>query len=254
MKIKTFLFFCFFLTACQNQEKNIRQASDHHKIALSLLSKCDKPRALVHLLKAKKLHPKDFLIRHSLGVIYYSMGQYHKALVELKKILKRQPKFTEARVNIARIYIDLNLPDQSLKEIRLAEQDITYTNYLKIINQKALAYYNKGDYAHSKKWLEEALSVSKGKNCFVYLHLGKTETALGNLKQAEQLLKTALSICGKEKPKCEPPEYEEQLALAQLYIKKGNKNRAKYHLNLFLLKSKKRQRIEKAKKLLEKIS
>ena len=206
------------------------------------------------MLKAMKLNSGDFLIRHTLATVYYSMGRYDKALIEFKKILKKNPDFTEAHVNLARVYIDLDRADLALREIKIAEKDMTYTDYLKIISQKALAYYKKGRYLDSKRWLEEVLSLPRGKSCFTYVQFGKVELALGHFKRSEQLLKKALSVCKKEKSVCSEPAYEEHLALAQLYIKRGDKERAKYHLNLFLQKVKKGPEIKKAKQLLKKIS
>ena len=255
--IRSFCLFCILiiLSSCVTSKKNIQKADYHHKIAIGLLSKCDKPRALSHLLEAIKLNPRDFIVRNTLAAVYYSMGQYHKALTEYKNILKRKSDFTEARVNLARIYMDIGHTNQSLKEIKKAEKDITYTNYLKLVSQKALTYYKQEKYELAKKWLEEAHSLPKGKVCFIYLNLGKTELALGNFKESEQFLKKALFSCRKEKkPLCQEPSYEEHLVLAQLYIKKRNKKRAKYHLNLFLQKTKTGSKIKTAKKLLEQIS
>lgn len=255
MKHLYFVFLLLALSSCLTNKKNIQRSENHHKIAVGLISKCDKRRALRHLFKATQLNPKDFLIRHTLATVYYSMDRYDKALAELKKILKIKSNFTEARVNLALIYIDTNQPDRSLKEIGIAEKDMTYTNYLKLISQKALAYYKKGDYRQAKKWLAEAHSLPRGKNCFVYLHLGKTELALKEFTQSEMYLKKALSACAKEKPLCSEPTYEEHLVLARLYIKKGDKKRAKYHLNLFLQKAKAGTDLEEqARKLLKKIS
>ena len=253
MKIRLFMAF-LFLSSCAFHQKNIQKSDYHHKIAIGLVGKCDRPRALSHLLKAIQLNPKSFLIRHTLAIVYYAMGQYDLSVAEFKKILKNKPDFTPARVALARAYIDLNQPDLSLKELARAEKDITYTNYLKIVSQKALAFYKQGQYGPAKKWFEEAFSLPKGKSCFVYLNLGKTEMFLGNLSRSEELLKKALSVCQEEKLLCRELAYKEHLALAQLYIQKKDKKRAKYHLNLFLLKSKEKREIEKAKKLLKKIS
>ena len=254
--MKRFSFFIVFLLlpSCLTNQKNIQRSDYHHKIAIGLIGDCDKPRALLHLLKAVKLNPGDFLILHSLATVYYSMGQYKKAGAEWKKILKRKPDFTEARVSLARVYIDLNQLDKAIREIEKAEKDMTYTGYLKLISQKALAYYEKGDYQRSEKWLEEALSLPNGKSCFVYLQLGKTEMALGNFGKSEKFLRKALSVCKKEKPVCNEPSYEEHFLLARLYVKRGDKKRARYHLNLFLEKSKKGNEIKKAKRLLKELS
>ena len=236
------------------QQKKNQKSEDHHQIAVDLIKSCDNQRALSHLLKAIKFNPKSFLIRHTLGIIYYSMDQYDKAILEFKKILKQKANLTEARVNLARVYIDKNQNSLALKELKKAEQDKTYTNYLKIVSQKALVYYNKGNYALAKRELEEALSLPSGENCFSYLYRGKTEFKLGDLKKSEEFLKKAISLCEKNKPLCKKPDYEWHLSLAELYIAKKETKKARYHLNLFLKKVKRGPKNKTAKELLKLIS
>ena len=249
----TILFIVFYLSACVTQNKNIQKSDDHHKIAISLLQNCDKPRALSHLLKAVRLNPKDFIIRNTLAATYYSMTEYEKAILEYKNILKIKPELTEARVSLARIYIDLNQLDQAFKQIEIAEEDMTYTDHLKLLTYKALANYKRKKYIQAKKSFDEALSLPRGRTCFNYIHFGKTEMALGNLTEAEKLLKKAVLQCPKEKPLCTSPQFDEHLILGRLYVKKADKKRAKYHLKLFLRKAKDKKKIKRAKKLLKTI-
>ena len=250
-------FFIFFLSCCLfscHTQKKQRQSEYYHKMAIGLINECNQPRALNHLLKAVELNPKDFLIRHTLGVVYYTMAEFDKAMTEFTQALRINPKLTEARVSLARIYMDKGNPEQALKEIRKAEKDLTYPDYLKLISLKALAHYKKRNYKGAKNWFEEALSFPKGKNCFVYLHLGKTEMALENLQKAESFFKKALQVCQKEQHLCKKANYEEYLSLAELYIKKEKKKKAKYYLKLFLKKRKKGPDVQKAKKLLKQLS
>ena len=240
----------FLLSSCATREKNITKSTQHLDMALSLLKKCDNRRALSHLLKAIKLNPKDFIIRHTLADVYYSIGQYDRAGSEYKKILKSKPDLTEARVNLARVYINLNRIDESLKEIQRAEKDLTYPHYQKIVSQKSLAYYKKGQFQMAKKWLNEAFSLPHGKTCFNYLQGGKTELALGYLKESKNILKKALSVCANEKPFCGKPSSEGHFILARLYIKEGDKKRARYHLKLFLKRGNKELDKKKARELL----
>ena len=254
MKFLYLFFIIFFLSSCVTQNKNIQKSDDHHKIAIGLLQSCDKPRALSHLLRAVQLNPKDFIVRNTLAVTYYSMKDYEKAVLEYKKLLKLKPDLTEARVSLARIYIDLNQVAEALKQIKTAEKDMTYTGYLKLIVYKALANYKKKRYIHAKKGFDEALSLPRGKTCFNYIYFGRTEMALGNLDSAEALLNKAVFQCKKEKPVCESPKYEELMDLGKLYIKKRNKKKAKYYLKLFLKKTKAEKQIKEVKQLLKEIS
>ena len=247
------LFSIFYLSSCMTQHKNIQKSDDHHKIAISLLKKCDKPRALSHLLRAVQFNPKDFIIRNTLAAAYYSMEEYKKAILEYKNILKIKPELTEAKVSLARIYLDLNQLGLALKQIQIAEKDMTYIDHLKLITYKALANYKRKKYIQAKKDFDEALSLPRGKTCFNYIHFGKTELALENLTEAERLLKKAVLQCKKEKHVCSKPQFDEHLILGQLYIKKEDKKRAKYHLKLFLRKTKDKKKVKLAKKLLKEI-
>ena len=242
----------FYFSSCMTQKKNIQISDDHHKLAISFLQKCDSPRALSHLLRAVQLNPKDFIIRNTLATTYYSMKEYKKAILEYKNILKIKPELTEAKVSLARVYIELNQLDQAFKQIEQAEKDMTYTDRLKLMTFKALASYKKRRYISAKKYFDEILSLPKGRTCFNYIHFGKTEMALGDLTTAEQLLKKAVLQCKKEKPLCVEPQFEEYLALSQLYIKKKDKKRADYYLNIFLKQTKDKKKAEKIKKLFEK--
>ena len=254
MKYIYFSFVVFALLSCVAQRKSIQKSDDHHKIAISLLQKCDRPRALSHLLRAVKLNPKDFIIRSSLAAAYYSMKEYNKAELEYKNILKIKPELTEAKVGLARIYIELNQLDLAFQYLEQAEKDMTYVNRLKLLTYKALAYYKRRDYIQARKGFDELLSLPRGKTCFNHIHFGKTELALGSFNTAEGLLKKAVIQCKKEQPLCGKPQFEEHLILGQLYIKKADKKRAKYHLKLFLKKAPDKEKIQKAKQLLQKLS
>lgn len=249
MKFSCIFFVIFCFSSCMTQKKNIQVSDDHHKLAISLLQKCDSPRALSHLLRAVQFNPKDFIIRNTLAATYYSMKEYEKAILEYKNILKIKPNLTEARVSLARIYIELDQLDQAFKQIKQAEKDMTYTGRLKLLTYKALANYKKRKYIQAKKYFDEALSLPQGRTCFNYIHFGKTELALRSFTSAEKLLKKAVLQCQKEKPVCEEPQFDEYLALAQLYIKKKNKKRAEYYLNIFLKKTKDKEKAQKVKEL-----
>ena len=252
MKIYLYIFIIvFYLSSCTTQKKNIQRSDDHHKIAIGLLKKCDSPRALSHLLRAIKLNSKDFIIRNSLAATYYSMKKYEKAILEYKNILKIKPELTEARVSLTRIYLDLNQVDKALKQLQIAEKDMTYTDHLKLTIYKALTNYKKKKYIQAKKDFDEILSLPRGRTCLNYIHFGKTELALGDLTEAEHLLKKAVLQCPKEKFACKKPTFDEHLILGQIYIKTRDKKKAKYHLKLFLKKTKDKNKIRMAQKLLK---
>ena len=255
--MRVFLIFLFLLTSCKSQKK-IEKSDDHHKIAIGLLQKCDKKRALSHLIKAVDYDPKNFILRHTLAVNYYSLGKYEQAVKEFKKSLELQPKLTEALVGSANTYIKLKKLDEAAGDLEKASQDLTYTGQLQLIETKAFLEYEKGNYLESQKKFEEALSIPRGKTCFNYVKLGQTQIYLGSFQEAEKNLKQAFVECKKlEKNPCAVLNYDQYFAMAQLKIKKNNRKKAGYYLKLFLKKTRHKgykNKIKQAQKLLKKIS
>jgi len=252
MKLFLLLLFVFFLIDCQSQKK-IQKSDDHHKIAISLLQTCDKKRALSHLIKAVDYDPKNFILRHTLAVNYYSLAQYEKALNEFKKSLELEPKLTEAVLGIANTFIKLNQLEQAQSYLEKAEKDLTYTGQLRLITTAGFLEYEKGNYLQSQKKFREVLSIPQGKTCENYIKLGQTQIYLNSLSSAEKNLKKAFVECKKlEKNPCATLNHEHYFAMAQLRIKKNQIKQARYFLKLFLKKNrsdtKKRQQ---ARKLLE---
>ena len=243
------------LASCTRLEKNKQRADDHHKIAIGLLKKCDRERALSHLIKAIGYDPKNFILRHSLATTYYSMGEYKKSLEEYQKSLKLEPKLTESRASMVGVLLKTGQWDRAEKELKQVKKDRTYTDTLKLLVYQAWLDYEKGRYAQAKRVFEEALSLKKGQTCFNYLKLGQTEKALGNLEGAQNSLKMALIKCPElDKIPCYEPDYEEYFEMAQLYLKKKDNKKVRYYLKIFIKKAKTGDKVKQAQELLKQLS
>jgi len=257
MKICFFLLFSFLLLACQSQKK-IQKSDDHHKIAIGLLQECDKKRALSHLINAVEYDPQNFILRHSLAVNYYALAEYESALKQFKKSLELQPKLTEALVGLANTSIKLKRLEEARAYLEKANQDLTYTGQLRLIETKALLEYELGNYLQSQKKFEELLSIPRGKTCDNYTKFGQTQTYLGSLESAEKNLKKAFVECKKlEKNPCAILSHSQYFAMAQLKIKQNDIKKARYFLSLFLKKAKRspnKNQISQAQKLLKTLS
>ncbi len=252
-KILLYFSISSLMVSCHMGEKRKRLSENHHQVAISLMKECDYPRALSHLLKGIKIDSRNFLIRYTLAVVYFTLKDYTLAIKELREVLKQNPKVTEARMTIARSYLELGKIDKALREIKKAEKDQTYSKPQKIIALKGLAYFKKREMLKAKKEFKEFLSIPKMADCFTTLHLGQTEMALKNFKESEKIFKRARLICSKEKPICEKKNYNSHFFLASLYLKKKMKKKAQYHLKIFLkLADKNNPRILMAKKLMKK--
>ena len=252
-KIILYFSISFLIISCQTGKKQKKLSENHHQIAISLMKECDHRRALSHLLKGVKIDPRNFLIRYTLAVVHFTLKDYELALQQLRRVLKQNPKVTEARMTMARSYLELGKAGHALKEIKLAEQDKTYTNPLKIISLKGLTYFKNGELLKAKKQFQEILSIPSAGDCFTTLHLGQIEMKLKNPKKAEKILKQARLICSNEKSVCGKKNYDSHFFLASLYLQKNLKRKARYHFRVFLKTAKTNNpHVSKAKKLLKK--
>ena len=247
------LSFLFFQVSCGILSKKSNTSLHYLNIAISFIEKCDYPTALANLLKAKKHAPNDFIVRHALASLYYQMGEYEESARHFKRVLKLKPKSTDARVDLARNYIALGAPKKALREIEKAEKDLTYGKYLKLVSQKAHAYYEMGEYWKARKWLYEAKSLPGGENPFLFLQLGKTELAVKQYNKSEEFLKKAINF-NSQNQSCQKPSYEPHFYLAKLYIAEGKKKEAKYFLNIFIKNTSiKDKKMEEAEKILRQL-
>ena len=238
LRFSGFLFACLaaFFVACQGGEKQRRMAQDHLSIASGHVKKCRFRTAVAHLLKAAALSKKDPFIRLALADVYSLMKKKRLAEREYKKALRIRPSFTEARLNLARIYIEKGEAAKALTELQKTESDIIYSNYIKIYGIKALAFFEKGDYKQAEKQLLEMQEMAAAPldQCFVSLYLGRSNLALRNFSLAEAQLTKALSFCQRAPPLCLEPSFEEQFFLAKVYHLQKKQNKAKHHLKVFL--------------------
>ncbi len=60
--------------------------------------------ALAMFSRLVEEHPDDYLIRYSLGLSYYFLRKMDKALVEFEKVVKLNPNYPNAYLNMATIY------------------------------------------------------------------------------------------------------------------------------------------------------
>ena len=249
--IVTLLFGTLF--SCHLAEKRKKQGDNHLILGVSLLKKCDNQRALTHLRKAVSLKAGDPLARHTLSVAYFALEEYVLAERNLKKTLRLNKGLTESRVTLAKVYLRQDKPDKALRELSVAEKDLTYSGYFKIASLRGEAYFKKKDWFQARKWFMESGRQPKEKNqCFAYTHLGQVEFELKDYKSSVALLNKAAAFCQKKLSRCQKRKFREQYFLARSYMKLKQKSRSKYHLKIFLKRSDKTDPLfAKAQKLLK---
>ena len=224
------------LLSCQTVLQK-KQTDSYLSLAVSSIRNCNYRSAVGMLRKAADLSKRDPLIRHALASVYFLMKEHALAAREYRKALSLKRDFTEARVDLARVYIESGLLDKAFAELARAERDIAYQNYIKLVGNKALALFKKGDLKKAKQQFLEIrrLSEKSADRSFAFLYLGRIHLSEGGLSAAEDFFIKSLAERQKApKPPCETPGFEEQYFLAETYSRQKRFARMRHQLKVFL--------------------
>lgn len=239
--LSALIIFCSFFLSCSLSEKRKLKAENYHQIAVSVLGQCNNHLALNHLLKGIRINSKDFKIRNTLATVYFSLGEHQKAIHHFQRLLQAEPHVTEARLSLAHSYLKIKKYNQALFEIAKAEKDSSYNKPLKIMELKALIYFDQKNFLKAKSFFQEAQNLSQEQTCFRQTYLGRIEKQFNQLRSAEKLLRQATALCAKQNKqiKCKKQRnHQAHYFLAQVYKKQKQVKKMRYHLKVFLKNSK----------------
>ena len=241
------LILCLFLGACASQEKSVKKAELHHKLAHSLMKKCQYPSAFAELEKAIKLKPDRPVFHHSLALLYFQFKKYKKTIKHFKTALKLSPKFTDARIHLGRSLIETGRWEEGMKELEKAKEDLSYKYPENIHTHIGLAFYKKKQYPKAEKHFSVARTMKK-ESCSTALYHARSLYFQGQFKKSLAILEPAKKWCETNLPLCSPPSYDAYFFSALIYNKQGQRQKAFLNLRLFLDKAKDSPYIKSAEK------
>lgn len=160
------LLFVISLSSCASGDKKKKaglrsQAFLHQDIGMGYLKGKNYPAALKQLITANKLAPNEPSIMNNLAIAYHYRGRSDLAYKTLQKILRQDPKYTEARTNLGQILIEQKKYSQAVKQLRIARKDLTYPNPEKVHANLGIAYFHLANHKGAKKELDLALKVNR---------------------------------------------------------------------------------------------
>ena len=190
----------FFLLSCQTtlkKETSISKKANYQiQIARGHLINCMYPQALAEMKKALSLQPDHYIINDKIGMVYFFMKQYDLAERHFLKTLRLREDYTEARVNLAHTLIKKKKWGLALKELKKAEDDLTYHNPAEVYFAIGEVYFSQKKYSQAQKYLNSSLDINS-QSCDIPFYLGRIAFDQKNYKQAIQIFeKTA--ICRKK--------------------------------------------------------
>jgi Tfp pilus assembly protein PilF len=202
------------LTACVSgpDPKDIKAAEIQYDLGVNDLRNARPLDALRNFQEAVRLNPNMFQAQNGLGLAYYVIGDYEKALVHLQKALELKPDYSEVMNSIGRVHMAQNRFREAIPWFRKALENV-------FLPERYLAESNLGWALFQVGETEEAFRLVKGalaqneKYCVGYEYLGLMYQEQKKLEDAVEHLRRMVELC---------PEYVEgRLHLARALLLAG---------------------------------
>lgn len=239
------LILILFLLGCGSFEnQDTKEAELHLRIGVSHLNQGNFPQALKELLAAEKLDPENPLIQNNLGLAYFVRERFDLAEKHITKALTLKEDYTEARINLATVYIEQGKLDKALVQAQKSANDLTYSAPEKSQNTLGVVYFKKSNFKAAKNHFQKALQYQSD-NCTAASYYGRTLYELKDLKKSAEALDQASRLC--QRTQFDEPHYFSALA----YYELGDKEKSEARLEELIKLYPQGKYLDKAKDMLE---
>lgn len=185
----------FILTSCKSLGDRSEERADlHMHLGVSYMQQGNYPIALKELLAAEELNPNNPLIQNNLGLLYFIRDKLELAAKHFSRAYELDKKFTDAKNNLARVYVELKqfaIAQRLLDEV-LA--DLTYPYAIKAHMNYGLLEFNRNRFKDAKKHFKTVLEQER-EDCFAHVFLGRSFLELKETQQASNQLEKATVFC-----------------------------------------------------------
>lgn len=198
LNIVTYCLVILCLTGCMGPSiKEKERAQLHQTLGVRLLSQEKYPEALNELLIAHSLDPDDPYIDNNLALAYFVRGKYAESEKLLRSAIENKPEFTEARNNLGRTLLKLNLNKEAVFQLKIAVEDLTFPQPEKSYSNYGIALFQLKKYKEALDALSHSLRI-RSTHCETLLFYGKTLYELKHFKKSAQSLDQINDNCTKD--------------------------------------------------------
>src|SRR5271157_5771529 len=170
----------------------------------------------------KQTYPRDFIPPNMLGLIYWYLGNWERALQEHRESLRLEPSASFIYFNLVWNYIALNRLEEAEAVYRQAEELKLESEY-EHVDLYRLAFL-KGDAAQMAKWASAAMGKPVAE-AFVLGAQADTEGWYGRLKNAHELTQKAMEEAQYNDARESAAAYQAGAALRE--VESGNREQAR---------------------------
>jgi type IV pilus assembly protein PilF len=205
------------MVACASwREKDPEKADLYLKMGASQFDNGNYPAAMSALLQAEKLDDKNPVIQNTLGITYFARQRNDLAEQHIRRAIDLNPKYSEARNNLARVLIQEARYKEAEKEVRIVLDDLTYPSIDKAYVNLGLSQFNQKQYADAKESFLRAMNATRD-NCVANAYYGRSIFEMGDYEKAAGALDNAIGFC--QKSLYDEPHYYSALTYYRLGLK-----------------------------------
>ena len=197
-------------------EKHYKDATTYHNLE-------EFEQAIAEYRKALALNPNSPIIYNRLGVAYSELKQYDAALDAYQRALALSPMTAEPHYNMGLVYLKQGDLPRALKAFKRATT--INTEWGEAYTGLGEVYLKQGDFGQAVHAYKQATRLNLNKNPSAILGLGKVYTKQERWDEAITAVEKAIEI--------QMDNTEAHYQLAQIYIKRGEKEKATAAMEFF---------------------
>ncbi|MFL5344809.1 MAG: social motility TPR repeat lipoprotein Tgl [Hyalangium sp.] len=180
------LAFVFVLSGCKHvpTEKEQQSADIHYNLGVQAQQAGKIQEALSEFQRAVELDPDNADAQNALGILLHlSFRRHSDAIEHYQKALEVRPNFSEARTNLANVYLDQGQYDEAIKLYEQVLNDMLYPTPFIAQGNLGWAYYKKGDTEKGLENIKAAVTLNPN-FCLGFKNLGLIYEQTGNTDEA----------------------------------------------------------------------
>jgi Tfp pilus assembly protein PilF len=169
-------------------------------------------KALIHLMKAHKLDPKNSKVNNNLGMAYFFKGNAPIAIKHLKIAIENDKENFEAQNNLATIYMNLDKLNKAEVLYKKLSQNLTYEGQSNTYHNLGLIRLKQHKTNEAYAFFEKAVELDEF-YCPSHFRMGKIAYKSGRYRKALEKFKEANQGNCFNSPE---PQYHEAMTMIEL--------------------------------------
>lgn len=194
------LFALVLFAGCSSSEENT--GKEKSQLLLSIggrqLAQGHPRIALKSLLSALKEAPNNKEVLNHIGLAYFAINETEKAKIYFSRALSVDSKYTNARINLARMLTEQNRGQEALVQLNVARKDLLFAKQETLELVTGLAYFRLQKYSKAVRYFSTSLELNN-EQCLAQTYLGRSYYELNQLQSANDIFSTAVPLCQKTK-------------------------------------------------------